>query len=42
MLVSCSGVFEAKGHDPIEVVGIVRDEGGLMHICCGYGNLVIT
>jgi len=31
-LVSRSGVFEAKGHDLVEVIGIVRDEGGFMHV----------
>jgi len=40
-LVGCSSVFEIKRHYPVEVVGIVRDKGGFVHVKCGHVDLVV-
>jgi len=40
-LVGCSDVLETKRHYPIEVVGIVRDKGGFVHVRYGHGDLVV-
>jgi len=41
-LVGCAGVLKTKRHNSIKVVGIVRDEGGLVHVGCGHGDLVVS
>jgi len=40
-LVGCSYIFKTKWHDLVEVIGVVCDEGGFVHVRCGYGDLVI-
>jgi len=41
-LVGCSGVFEAKCHNSVKVIGVVCDEGGFVHVGCGHGVLIVT
>jgi len=41
-LVGCSCVFKTKCDDLVEVVGVVCNEGGFIHVGCGHGDLVIT
>jgi len=41
-LVGCSSVLKAKGHNFGKVVGVVRDEDGLVHVRCGHGDLVVS
>jgi len=38
----CPCVLETEWHDLVEVVGVVCNEGGFVHVECGHGNLVIT
>jgi len=41
-LVGRSSFFKAKWHDLVEVIGVVCDEGGFVHVECGHGDLIIT
>jgi len=41
-LVSCSSVFKVKWHDPVEVIGVVCDESGFVHVGCGHGDLIVA
>jgi len=41
-LVGCSGIYEAKRHNPVKIIGVVCDEGGLVHVGCGHGDLIVT
>jgi len=41
-LVGRSSVFKAKWHDPVEVIGVVYDESGFVHVGCGHGDLIVT
>jgi len=41
-LVGCSGVFEAKRHNSVKIISVVCDEGGLVHVGCGHGDLIVT
>jgi len=41
-LISGSCVFETERHDFIKVVGVVCDEGGLVHISCGHWDLIVS
>jgi len=41
-LVGCSSVFKTKGHNSVKVIGVVRDEGGLVHVRCGHRDLVVS
>jgi len=41
-LVGRSSVFKATWHDPVEVIGIVYDESGFVHVGCGHGDLIVT
>jgi len=40
-LVGRSSVLKTKGHNSVKVVGVVRDESGLIHVRCGHGDLVV-
>jgi len=35
-------LFEAEQHNLVEVVGVVCNEGGFVHVRYGHGNLVLT
>jgi len=37
LLVGRSSVFKAKWHDPVEVIGIIYDESGFVHVGCAMG-----
>ena len=41
-LVGCSGVFETKRHNSVIIIGVVYDEGSLVHVGCGHGDLIVT
>jgi len=41
-LVGCSGVFEVKRHNFVKIIGIVCDEGDLVHVGCDHGDLIVT
>jgi len=41
-LVGCSGIFEAKRHDSVKIIGVVCDERGLVHVGCDHGDLIVT
>jgi len=41
-LVSCPSVLKAKGHNSVKVVGVIRDEGGLIHVRCGHRDLIVS
>jgi len=41
-LVGCSGVFEAKRHNSVKIIGVVCDERGLVHVGCGHGDFILT
>jgi len=40
-LVGRCNVLKTKGHNSVKVVGVVRDESGLVHARCGHGDLVV-
>ena len=42
LLVGCSSVLKTKRHNSLKVVGIVCDEGGLVHVRCGHRDLVVS
>jgi len=41
-LVGCSGVFEAKRHDSVKIIGVDCNESGLVHVRCDHGDLIVT
>jgi len=41
-LVGCSGVLEVKRHNSLKIIGVVCDEGGLVHVGCDHGDLIVT
>jgi len=41
-LVGCSSVFKTKGHNSVKVLGVIHDEGGLVHVRCGHRDLVVS
>ena len=41
-LVGCSDVFETKRHNSVKIIGVVCDEGDLVHVGCDHGNLIVT
>jgi len=41
-LVGCSCIFETKRHNIVKIIGVVYDEGGLVHVGCGHGDLIVT
>jgi len=41
-LISCSCVSETEWHNFVKVVGVVCDEGGLVHISCGHWDLIVS
>jgi len=40
-LVGCSSVFETKRHNSVKIICVVSDEGGLVHVGCGHGDLIV-
>jgi len=42
LLVGCSGIFEDKRHNFVKIIGVVCDEGGLVHVGCSRGDLIVT
>ena len=41
-LVGCSDVFKTKRHNSVKIIGVVCDEGGLVHVGCDHGDLIVT
>jgi len=41
-LISCFCVFQAERHDLVKIVGVVCDEGSLVHVGCGHWDLVVS
>ena len=41
-LVGLFGVFETKRHNSVKIIGVVCDEGSLVHVGCGHGDLIVT
>jgi len=41
-LVGCSCVFKTERHDFVEVIGVICNESGFVHVGCGHGNLVVS
>ena len=41
-LVGRSSIFKAKWHDPVEVISVVCDESGFVHVGCSLGDLIVT
>jgi len=41
-LVGRSGVFEAKRHNFVKIIGVVCDESDFVHVGCGHEDLIVT